>query len=438
MKSFFTHSRYLLFFFVLGISILGHAQNSLGFDAKTKGFAGAGIAITENSIHANSNPGGQVFVGNKFSLGIELLAPKALYSIKGSPSVFTAETSQPWKLGLEPGSYQSEHKYSIVPHVSLNLKIDNNNSIGLSIYGNGNQGTQYSNKVYFSPVINSFGSSEGFVNPMGIITTPSYIKLLQYFGALSYSHKFGQKLGIGISVVGVWQSIDVGGLESFGSLYYTSYPDKISTNSTDNAFGVGGKLGIQWEATSVLSIGVTFRSKIYTTRFTAYEGLINQNGKMDIPSEWSIGVAWKPTNRILILADVNRYCFSGVKSWGTKFYTDDSYELGGENGGGFGRKDRMSYKAGIRYKIPLWQFRAGYQYSSSVLNESDLLLNILMPEVIQHYASVGISRQLGKQTINIAVVKGFKNSIQGINSLDNNQNIEISAESLSIAVSVDF
>ena len=438
MKTHLVSARLCIFLLLIAIIPSNYAQNSMGFDAKSIGMGGAVTAMPEYSIYGNNNPGGQVFLGNKFSLGVELAAPKSSYSVIGSPSTFESSRETLWPLGLEEGSFQSNSKINFIPNISLNLRIDEINSLGISIYGNGNQGASFDNKVYFSPVISDFGSSEGFINPMGTITTPSFIKFSQYFAAITYSHKFGENLGIGLSAVGAWQSIDVGGLEAFGTLNYSVYPQKVSTNSTDNAFGIGGKLGVQWNVTKQLMLGVTFRSKLYMTDFSAYKGFINNNGNMDIPSEWSIGAAYQPTDRILVTADVNRYCFSGVDAWGKSFNAQEMYELGGENGGGFGRKDLMSYKLGLQYKIPKWQFRAGYQYRNQVLQNNELLLNILMPQVVQHYIALGLSRQLGKQTINFAVVKGLKNSMEGSNALDNAQQLEITAETLSIAVSVDF
>jgi len=438
MKTHPAIARYCILLFFSLVVQLSYAQNAMGFDARSMGLSGAVTALPEYSIYGNNNPGGQVFLGNKFSLGLELSAPKSSYSVTGEPTPFEATLQSLWPLGLEPGSFKSNSKINFIPTLSLNLRIDDINSMGISIYGNGNQGASFDNKVYYSPVISDFGSSQGFINPMGTITTPSFIKFTQYFAAITWSHKFGENLGVGLSAVGAWQSIDVGGLEAFGTLNYSVYPQNVSTNSTDNSFGIGGKLGVQWLIHEQLMLGVTFRSKLYMTPFNSYKGLIAQNGSMDIPSEWSLGAAYQPTKRILITADVNRFCWSGVDAWGKSFNANELNELGGENGAGFGRKDQMSYKLGLQYKIPKWQFRAGYQYRNQVVQNQELLLNILLPQVVQHYVSLGLSRQLGKQTLNFAVVKGLKNTVEGTNALDNAQILEVSAETLSIAVSVDF
>lgn len=433
-KHLFLFSIFLLMLF--GSDIL--AQSNLSYGPRSKSMAGAGTALIENSIWGNMNPGGQVFLGQKFVMGLEVLMPKASYTVIGEPSEIGTTHSSLWPLGIEEGKVEAESQVNFIPQVGLNLSIDEDNSIGICIYGNTNRGQQYEKKTYYSPVIAGWGSSEELINPMGVVSSPSFLKLNQYFAAFTYSRKLGDKLGLGISWVGAWQSFSVGGLEAFGSLHYSDFPQELTNNETANSFGFGGKLGVQWNISEKFQAGASFRTRLYMSKMVAYQGFISESGKLDVPSEWSIGVLYHPFERFLMVLDANRICYSGVPAWGLAMKQNGSITLGGENGGGFGRMDQMNYKFGIQYKLPKWQFRAGYQHSDVTIVAPEYLLNILMPEVVSDYISFGLTREIGAQKMTFAIVKGLKNTYTGFNVMDDAQFIDLSAESLIFELAVEF
>lgn len=414
------------------------SQSSLNYGARAKSLAGGGTALVENSLWGNMNPGGQAFLGQKVGLGIETSLFHNSYTIIGAPSNFETSLSSKWPLGLEPGLIAAENKNNIVPQIAFNTHIKEDHSISISIYGNGNRGVKYDTKTYYSPEIAALGSSEGFINPMGTVTEPTYLKFNQYFAAFTYSRKINDQLGIGLSLIGAWQSLSIGGLEAFGSLNYSAYPDELTNNDAANAFGFGGKLGVQWNISDQFQAGVTFRSKLYMSAFDSYKGVISESGKLDVPSEWSIGLMYHPFKRFQMLLDVNRICYSGVPAWGLAMEQNNEVVLGGDKGGAFGRKDQMNYKFGLQYSIPKWSFRAGYQHSDLTIVSSEVLLNILMPDIIQNYVALGLSRKIGKQTVNFSLLKGFENSFNGTNGLDNEQLINLTSDMWNFEIAVEF
>jgi len=436
MKYLIKQSILISFTVLLSFSIM--AQSSLNYGPRAKSLAGGGTALIENSLWGDMNPGGQVFLGQKVGIGVELGMFNNSYQVIGNPTEIEPTMSSMWPLGLVPGLVEAENKTNIVPQIAFNTNINEDNSISISIYGNGNRGVQYETKTYYSPVIADFGSGEGFVNPMGTVTEPTIYKFNQYFASFTYSRKIGEKLGIGLSVIGAWQSLSINGLEAFGTLHYSEYPNKLTNNNTANTFGAGGKLGVQWNISEKFHAGVSFRSKLWMSSFESYKGFVSQSGKIDIPSEWSIGLMYHPFDRFRMVLDVNRICYSGVQAWGLAMRQNNSVTLGGDNGGGFGRSDQMNYKFGVMYRIPKWSFRAGYQHSDLTLVDTEALLNILMPDVITDYVAFGLSRSIGKQTINFSVIKGFENTFTGINGLDNAQLIDLTSDMWNFEIAVEF
>lgn len=433
----FYYSLFIIFLIIASTRVI--AQNTVGYGPRSKSMAGAGTAIVENSLWGNTNPGGLVFLGQKIGLGIEVMKPSASYHVIGEPTEFEQSLSTQWPIGFQAGLVEAESKFNIVPHIGFNMMIDKKSALGISIYGNSNRGFSYDEMTYYSHVISGFGSQEGFINPMGTVTSPTFMKLNQYFAAISYSRKLGDKVGFGLSFVGAWQSLNIGGLEAFGSLNsYSVEPHAVSANGVANSFGAGAKLGLQWNVSDKFQLGLAYRSKLFMSSFESYEGFISESGKLDIPSEWNIGMVYHPFDRFLMALDVNRYCYSQVPAWGLAMVQNEGVNFGGETGGGFGRKDQMSYKLGLQYKIPKWQFRAGYAHTDQIVVTSEVALNLLMPDIITDFVSFGFSRDLGKQVINFAIVRGFENSLLGVNGLDAAQAIELKADSWTIEIAVEF
>jgi long-chain fatty acid transport protein len=414
------------------------AQSPVGYGPRAKSMAGAGTANIENSLWGNLNPGGLVFLGQKIGLGIEIYIPNASYEVIGDPTEFEQNLSSQWPLGLQPGLVEADKQTNIAPQIGINIAINDKSAIGISIFGDNKRSYSYDTHTYYSPVIAGFGSQEGFVNPMGTVTSPTFMKLSQYFAAISYSRKFGEKIGIGLSVVGAWQSLNIGGLEAFGSLNYSTFPNEVSNNDVANSFGAGAKLGLQWNISEQFRLGLAYRTKMFMSTFESYKGIISESGKLDVPSEWNIGIVYHPFEKFLMAFDVNRYCYSQVPAWGLAMRQEGSISLGGDNGGGFGRKDQMSYKLGVQYNIPKWQFRAGYMHTDQPVVDNEVALNLLMPDITTDYASFGLSRSFGKQIINLTVMRGFENSLMGINALDSSQNIELKTGSWLVEIAVEF
>lgn len=428
----------LSLFFLIFFSYSLSAQSSIKFGPIAKSLAGGGTALVENALWGNMNPGGQVFMGQKVGIGIELNSVSGGFLVAGTPSDVEITDQMPWPLGLNVGNYNADHKLNIVPNFGFNLQIDDKNSIGFTIYAIGNRGVNYDGFVYYSEVIAALGSSPELVNPMGTVSSPTSFDLKQNFAAVTYSRRITQNLGIGISLIGAWQSLSIKGLEAFGTLGYSEYPNKLTNNDVDNSFGFGGKLGIQWNISEKVQTGLSFRTNLVMSTFESYKGFISESGRLDIPSEWSLGVVYEPFKRFQLLLDINRICYSRVSSWSKAMSQNNETTLGGKDGAGFGRKDQMNYKFGIQYKIPKWAFRAGYQSSDLAFSNTEALLNILLPDVVKEFVAFGLSRSLGKQNISFSILRGLENTFQGINSLDKKQLIDLNSDIWNFEIAVEF
>ncbi|OYT15868.1 MAG: hypothetical protein B7C24_10725 [Bacteroidetes bacterium 4572_77] len=430
---------FLLVFSVFTTGSLGlFAQTPLGYGAKNNAIAGSGVALSSEALWGNKNPGGLAFLGRKIGLGIDIQMPTVSYKVLNAPASFNQDYLQPWPLGLQEGQADASRKATILPNIGINLELNDNSSLAISIFSNGRRGHSFDTKTYYSPIIAEFPNTDEFTNPMGVVSSPTFFHLSQYFSAISYSYKINDKIGVGLSAVGAWQSLNVGGYEAFGSLGYSAYPQEISNNDMANAYGLGGQLGLQWNISKMFQLGLTYRSELFMSSFESYKGLIAENGQMNIPAEWSLGIALQASENLLIAIDAQRICYSQVAAWNLPMASHKEGYLGGDNGSGLGREDEMRFKMGLQYHIPKWDFKIGYAYIKPSIVSDEVLLNMLMPDIIQNHISLGVSRMLNDEVLHFALIKGLKSSMTGVNALDLTQEIELEAESWTLAFSVDF
>lgn len=387
---------------------------SLGYSAKNLGLAGAGTALPLDSLAATTNPAGMVFVGNRVDAGVAFFNPNREYSVTGNPS-------PPPAFGLEPGTIKSDSNWFVIPSLGANWMIDNDSSIGVSVFGNGGMNTDYDKSVFYA-------------------SSPTGVDLMQLFVMPTYARKLTPKHAVGISPIFAYQSFEAQGLDSFAP--NSSEPSNLSNNGHDSSYGYGGRIGYLGEVLPNLSLGASYQSKIYMSKFDKYAGLFAEDGDFDIPANWSVGLAVKATPDLTFAFDVQEIYYSDVKSVGNPLLPNlmTPAGLGTDDGAGFGWDDMTIYKLGIQYKSsPDLTWRAGYSYGKQPIQESEVLFNIIAPGVIEQHATLGFTKAIGNNhELDFALVRAFSNSISGTNPLDPAQTIELKMDQWEIALGYSY
>lgn len=386
----------------------------VGYDNKSIGMGGAGVALFQNSFFGINNPASMVMHGNKSGLNIGVFNPNREYTITGAPSGY------PETFGLAPGTVKSDSKFFPMPSLALNRMINENSSIGVSFYGNGGMNTNYPTNTFW-------GSSE---------TTG--VNLMQMFGALSYSHKIGTKWSMGLSAIVSWQSVEVTGLQAFSSM--SQDPTKLTDNGANSALGIGGKLGVQGEITDGLFFGATFQSRIYSNKFEDYSGLFAESGSFDIPANWTAGLAYEIIpSKLTVAFDVKQIFYSKVNSIGNPM--NFMAPLGADTGSGFGWNDMTILKFGLEYAVNEdWTLRTGFSHGKNPIRSTDVMFNILAPGVIDNHVTCGVSKKMGTKEINLALVRAFSNTVSGPNPMEapGAQTIDITMNQWELEIGITF
>ncbi len=174
------------------------------------------------------------------------------------------------------------------------------------------------------------------------------------------------------------------------------------------------------------------------SEFDDYKGLFAEQGDFDIPSNFTVGVAYKLTEKLAIMADYKRINYTDVASVsnpmdpmalapafpnpdGSFTPNPNQVPLGSDDGSGFGWEDINVYKIGLEANNNSgWTFRGGFSHADQPVPESEVIFNILAPGVIENHITLGCSKQLGNSgsAFHIAMVYALPASVKGYNPMD--------------------
>ena len=378
-----------------------------GYSAKSKALAGGGSALPQDAMIAADNPAGMVKVGKRMDLGLAIFSPSSRgYTVTGNPS-------GPPQFGLEPGSYDSDGDFFLIPHFAYNWVINDMSTVGVTIYGNGGMNTEYpvGNRTF--PAISPSCSEPGvyYCGKAGV-------NLEQLFTNVSYSRKINDKHSWGVSGILAYQRFSADGLGAFGDFGFSSDPTKLTNNGTDTSMGYGLKLGWLGEVSPGLSLAASYQTKMSMDEFSDYAGLFAEQGGFDIPATWTLGLAWNLAKTGTLTFDIQQIMYSDIASIGNKFASPG--QLGDSNGPGFGWEDITVYKLGYQWETsPTWTWRVGASVGDNPISSSEVLFNILAPGVMETHLTGGFTYTMATDNeITFAAMYAPETKVSGPNPLE--------------------
>jgi long-chain fatty acid transport protein len=402
--------------FLLSVASIASATNGYfthGYSIKNKALAGAGVALPLDSLAASMNPAGMVSVGTRIDIGLTVFNPNREYTVQGNPS-------PPPAFGLTPGTVESDSEWFLIPAMGFNKMMNDNNSLGISIFGNGGMNTDYDKKTFY-------GSS------------PTGVDLMQLFVAPTYAVRLHPKHAVGISPILAYQSFEAQGLEAFQG--FSNSPSKLTNNGHDESFGYGVRIGYLGEILPNLFLGASYQTKIFMDEFDDYKGLFAEQGDFDIPSNWTVGLAYKATPALTFVADVQTIYYSEVDSISNPLLNNlFRSKLGRDNGAGFGWDDMTVFKCGVQWQSSEdWIWRGGFSYGEQPIPDSEVLFNILAPAVIEYHATLGVTKKIGKNhEMDFTIMRAFPEEISGPNPLDPQQTIKLKMDQWEFSVGYSY
>lgn len=381
---------------VCALPLAAHATNGYfapGYGAASIGMGGVGIAYAQDSLSAASNPAGIADVGMRADLGVGLFNPVRSAAV-GTPA---------GGAGAFNGYSDSSNRYYLIPGMGYTMPWSDKLSFGVAVIGNGGMNTTYKPNFY------AFGTTGS--KTIGV-------NLVQVLMPITAAYKTDEHNAFGISAVLGVQAFSARGLQSFGAFNVSSDAAHLTNNGTDYAQGAGVRVG--WRGKffddDKLTLGATYASKVYMSRFSKYSGLFAGGGNFDIPANYGVGMALKVTPATTLALDVSRIMYSGVPSVGNRGpaaslgFTPNNL-LGLENGAGFGWENQTIYKLGVNYKYnEFWDLRAGYNYGKSPIPNDQLAFAVLAPATVEKHYTIGFTYSPNKSSaITMAYLRAANN-----------------------------
>ncbi|NNF06665.1 MAG: hypothetical protein HKN21_07885 [Candidatus Eisenbacteria bacterium] len=396
-----------------------------GYGTKYKALAGAGTALYLGPMAIANNPATLAFGNPGYDATVSLFSPSRSYTVTGDPS------GAPSTLGLAPGEYESNSDVSFIPSIAATryLNEDETVMIGIAGFGNGQMNTDYP-LATFDP-----GASFPDTNPTGM-------DLTQMFLAPAIAFSLGERHAFGLSPILAYQRFDAKGLAPFGAMGSSSNIDKLSNNDYASSFGYGTRVGYLGELLDFFSVGFSYQTKIAMGEFDEYSGLFAEAGDFDIPANWTAGVMMGFYG-MGIAFDVQHIAYSDVASIGNPLLPNlNNAQLGDAAGAGLGWEDMTIFKGGAWYMTNAGNmFRLGYSHGNQPVPESEVLLGILAPGVVEKHLTFGVSKVLDSgREFSFSLMRGLWGSVSGPNPLEapGQQTIELSMDQWEFGFGVTF
>jgi len=416
-----------------------------GTGTKNKAMAGSGLAMPEDAISVANNPAAAMAGAGKYDLGIAIFSPKRDYKTTSSMA-----NGQCGPMGcaftIGPNDLNSDNDYHYIPHMAGAWAINDNSAWSLAFYGKGGMNTQWvGGTATFDPTqtgefVGTFPGTYGG----GLLggNGGTGVDFSQAFLEAGYARSPTEKFTWGASLVGVAQVFSARGVGTFGGWTESAAlgmpPTSLSNNGHDKSFGVGGKFGIQWDATDTVSFAAAYQMKIKMGKLDDYSDLFAGHGNMDIPADLKLGLTVRPNSSFALNFDYEKIWYNNVKSVGNPFSNlfmcsqvnpmgSSDYCLGGSKGPGFGWNNMNVYKIGAQWTAGNdWTWRAGFSHGKQPIPQSEVMFNILAPGVIEDHLTFGFTRKLSSgNEFNTAFMYGFNKKVTGANPLDPSQDISI-------------
>jgi long-chain fatty acid transport protein len=361
-----------------------------GHGVRSQGVGGVGIALPQDALAAATNPAGMGKVGDRVDAGVTWFRPVRESEIEGSGA--------PGANGTYKGN---DSQNFFIPELGYNKQYSEDVTLGVSVYGNGGMNTDYKNGI---PLFNSNGRATG-------------VDLAQVFVAPTVTWKVHEHHTLGVSLNLAYQRFEAKGLQNFSNA--SSSSANLTNNGHDDSYGAGVHIGWLGEITDAVTLGATYQSRTYMSRFDKYKGLFAEHGDFDVPSTYGVGVAVKVTPALTLAADFQRINYSEIDSVGNASLSNLNNGLGNDNGAGFHWQDAKVYKIGALYQYsPALILRAGYNHVDQPIRSGDTLFNILAPGVVKDHVSIGATWALSPQSeVSFAYTHAFENTVRGQNSI---------------------
>lgn len=336
-----------------------------GNGIKNAAMGGASIALPLDAVAAANNPAGIAFVPSSTTLGLQ---------------VFRGHSSAQYVL---PGNHLDNRKTEPAPEGGVNWHINSDIAAGVSIAGAG-AGSDYGQPALAVP---------------GAGMAKTTLRVAEIIPAVAWKPTPDLALGLGLTLA--LQQFQADGVIVPAPVPGGLLP--IAGHGRQTAKGVGLRAGVLWKPAAGWAVGANLKSRVRMGRLGGYHRdlLAYSDGRLDVPAQYGVGVAWQPTERLTVAADWLRILWGEIKAM--------------EDPNGFGWRNQPVVRVGAAWKLDeRWTLRAGYSRNRGQIDASRAVQNLLVPSVHEKAYTAGMSWRLDPHSeLNLGVELNPRTTLAG-------------------------
>jgi long-chain fatty acid transport protein len=343
------------------MAVNGVELSSIG--VKSAGMSGTSIALPQDAAAAANNPAGMGLIGSRVDVGVQLLEPLMNYQD-----------------GSSNNQLHSGRIYAI-PEGGFNYQVTQRTTLGVSVFGAGGAVN------YGRPALPIPGAGTARASLQTIIVAPTA------------SYKLDDHNIFGVSVALAYQRFMAEGaiVPAPGNTLQA-----LPTHGYSNAYGYGARIGYIWQPTPDFTFGASYASRIRMSKPAGYEDdlLAAGGGRIDVPQQYGLGIAYKLTPTVTFAADVK--------------HMDNADTILGSSQG-FSWNNENIYRFGIAWDVnSKWTLRSGYTHGTEPFSSPVVAQNILAPLPVAKAVSIGATYRIDEvNEISGAFEYGFPTTVTG-------------------------
>lgn len=411
------------------------------------GLAGAGTAMAQDAAATLRNPAAGVWMDASMTADLGIVIPLGGYEASA-----VGPGSSMGLFEVAPGRDTSVAGVFPSPAFARNWRLNDRQAWGLGVTAAGLKALSRGNTAAVARGLPGFEARcdgdfgggyalPGTIDPSSLCGSSGSalgVDLTQILVSAHWAYLPHPDISLGLAPVFAFQRLNVRGIGAFAD--FSNYPDRTTDNKSDLSYGGGLRLGLLWEITSGIGLGLAYQSRIYTSEFDRYRGVII-GGALDFAPIYNIGLQIHVARGHRLLLDVEHIRYADIKPVGHRVdpqrFTDGCFVprlltrslpnvpplgacLGGPDGPGFGWEDITVYKLGYQIQRGRLTLRAGYSLGGNPVGDDQTLSAAFAPAVTEQHAAIGLSWEITpKLAFSWALIDALPNRVRSRNALSN-------------------
>lgn len=313
-----------------------------GNGVRNAAMGGTSIALPLDANAAANNPAGMAFVASSSALDVQ---------------VFRGHSTASYVL---PGNHLDNQQTTTAPQGGFNLQLAPSLALGLSLAGSG-AGSDY--------------GQAGLPVP-GAGNAKSTLRIAELIPTIAWKPHADLAVGFGLTLA--YQQFKADGVIVPAPVPGGLLP--LQGHGTKSANGVGWRVGVLWKPVADWTLGANYKARTSMSQLDGYDQdlLAYSGGKLDVPEQYGIGVAWQATPRLTLAADWLRILWGELKVM--------------QDPNGFAWRNQPVFRFGASWAMDeRLTLRAGFSRNRGQIDSERAVQNLLVPAIHEKAWSAGLS-----------------------------------------------